>query len=204
MEIYQYLVMKFVNQWVTKEQILHNELSLKDITEESVVKALQYFQVARTFTGLKTQENREFIVDKLLEHSKHLTNNNFYTKVQKLSEDFKQQFGSTNLSAASKLLWLRKKTPVIIFDSWAKLAIENIEKTKIENYSDYSEVWNKNFLLHRDKINSAAKNFINVRHYSALWDKSITECRDIVLSEWFLERVFDMYLLSHGKSLNNI
>lgn len=197
---YEYLVMKFANQWTTREQILHQELSQKTISTESVAKALHYFQVARTFDGLKNEDNRTLIVKNLLEHSKYLTKNNFHEKVQELAESFKEQFGKTNLSAASKLLWLRKKSPVLIFDKWAKLALESLEQKKIGGYSDYSEVWNRNYYLHQNKIKDAAANFINVRQYSALWDKSTSECQDIVLSDWFLERVFDMYLLSHGKS----
>lgn len=200
---YEYLVMKFANQWTTREQILHEELSRKIISEKSVVKALQYFQVARTFDGLKTEDNRTFIVENLLEHSKYLTKNNFHEKVQDLAERFKEQFGSTNLSAASKLLWLRKKSPVLIFDKWAKSALESFEQRKIDCYADYSEVWNHNYSLHKDKIKDATIDFVNVRQYSALWNKSTSECKDIVTSEWFLERVFDMYLLSHGKLSKN-
>jgi hypothetical protein len=64
-----------------------------------------HFRVARTFKGL-SDATAEQISEYLIE-----TSNGEGTcsdKVTSLAQCFKERFGQFNLSAASKLLWLRK------------------------------------------------------------------------------------------------
>jgi hypothetical protein len=197
---YEYFVMKFANQWASKENFLYLRLNQRQINEASVANALHYFQVARTFVGLQNEKNREFIAEQVLEHSKYLTKNNFHQKVDSLADQFENRFKSKNVSAASKLLWLRKRSPVLIFDKWARTALEKMEQRNLDSYEEYAIAWRKNYSLHESEITNAAISLIGVRQYCALWNTTASECEEIVLSEWFLERVFDMYLLFHGKN----
>ena len=197
---YKYFAMKFVNQWTSKERDLHITLSKRTIPEDAIAKSLHYFQVARTFKNLEERENRAFIAEQIIEFSRHLTQKNFHEKVEGLSKQFENKFKSKNLSAASKLLWLRRKSPVLIFDKWAKLSLEKMEQKKIVGYEEYSVLWRKHYCSHRHEINSAAHGLIEVKEYSGLWNAVDSEFKETILSDWFSERVFDMYLLFHGKN----
>ncbi len=197
----KHFAMKFANQWASKEQALHTAFSHKNISGDEIAKSLHYFQVARTFRNLKNEKNRTFIAVNVIEFSKNLKEDNFPEKVDGLSSAFEEKFGSRNISAASKLLWLRKRSPVIIFDKWAKIAIEKIEDRKIENYKDYSELWKKHYSQDKAKIRSAANSLIKVQEYSGMWDLSTSKYKEAIQSDWFLERVFDMRLLYFGKQV---
>jgi hypothetical protein len=196
---YKYFAMKFVNQWATKESLLHTALSKKVVDSETIAKALHYFQVARTFENLEKTKNREFIAEQLIEHSKYLTANNFAERVEDLACIFEKKFGSKNISAASKLLWLRKRSPVLIFDKWARVALEKLDGSKIESYLHYAEVWQKHFQSCRLEIESCAHNMAHAQEYSALWNIDLHEFQEITHNTWFAERVFDMYLLQCGR-----
>lgn len=199
---YKYLAMKFANQWATRERDIHANLSGRIVTGEAVATALHYFQVARTFKGLDDPNNRHFIAEQLVEHSRYLTSGTFSERVESLASAFEKHFKSRNVSAASKLLWLRKRSPVLVFDKWARDALQKMEDINIGNdYSKYASIWRKSFEEHSKQIRQSALSLTEVQEYSALWNTDQTEFADTVRSDWFAERVFDMGLLHYGKKL---
>lgn len=100
---YEYCAARFLNQWESKERPLHAVLS-GNPTPIEVRRALQYFQVARGFAGLS--QKGDSIVRALREASERLDEQNVVKRVSDLADRFVKDFGSRNLSAASKLLWL--------------------------------------------------------------------------------------------------
>lgn len=197
---YEYFAMKYINQWLLKEKPLHENLSDKHITEVWISKSLHFFQVARTFKGLSDGDGKGFIAQTLLDNSKRLTVNNFPDKVEKLAGDFNDKFGSRNISAASKLMWLRKRSPVIIYDKWAKKALVNKGLSKQATYTEYCNAWKLEYVKHQKAIKKACGNLLGIKTFCALWELTDTESREIIKSDWFQERVFDMYLLHAAKN----
>ena len=98
-----------------------------DPSEDSIAKALAYFQVSRNFANLK--ENPQTLVRIKKALVKVRCDENFpaaANKVMELSRWFETEFGKFNLSAATKLLWLSCKSPYLIYDKRAVKALEKL------------------------------------------------------------------------------
>ena len=120
---YEYCALRFLMQWERKERIIHEELS-RSPSPQNVRKALGYFQVSRGFPGLKTKADR--VVTALKKNSRGLNNKTVISCVNGLADSFKRDFRKRNVSAASKLLWLYCRTPVVIKDSKATKALQSL------------------------------------------------------------------------------
>ena len=108
---YEFCAHKFLDLWRTEEP-LHKAMSGTPSARQ-VRDALKHFRVARTFKGL-SDEVAEKISQDLVEVSD--SEGIYSDKVTSLARRFKKNFGQLNLSAASKLLWLRKRRPYLIYD----------------------------------------------------------------------------------------
>lgn len=141
------------------------------------------------------------VAELLVEHSKYLTPNTVSERVTELAKAFLAEFGSKNLSDASKLLWLRKRSPIIIFDSRARKALNNLSyNIRATDYSEYLNCWRKEFLTREDAIRAAASRLPDVKDFTTMWSDKDDTLLDIVKSDWFIERVFDRYLWEAGKN----
>tara|TARA_Y100001970_G_C14069930_1_gene768872 strand:+ start:222 stop:848 length:627 start_codon:yes stop_codon:yes gene_type:complete len=200
----EFFATRFANQWIRSEESLHKALSAKTIEPESISEALGFFQTARPFKGLSNTSIRQEIAAHLVESSKYLTEKNVVSKVNTLRIRLKERFNTDNYSAASKLLWLRKRAPVIIMDKWAKKALlKQGLKLPVEeresHYDLYCSYWRTIYEQHRKDIEAASRSLVNIKAYCELWDLTNSEIKIITHSNWFHERVFDLYLMHTGK-----
>src|SRR3989344_6114630 len=118
---FEFCALRFLLQWERSEKSLHRGMKGAP-TIENLRRALRFFQIARNFPGLKNDNNAQFIIHELTSLDSH----SGYTperKVEQLALRFKFKFEKFNLSAASKLLWLRHRKPYIIYDSRAVRAL---------------------------------------------------------------------------------
>ena len=72
--------------------------------------------------------------------------------------------------------------------------------SKQASYTEYCKAWNVEYEKHQKAIKKACVKLLDTKEFCALWELTITESRDIVKSDWFQERVFDMYLLHEAKN----
>jgi hypothetical protein len=156
-----------------------------------------HFRVARTFKGL-SDATAEQISEYLIE-----TSNGEGTcsdKVTSLAQCFKERFGQFNLSAASKLLWLRNRSPYVIYDARAVTALCRLKnKFNKSDYSLYCTVWKKEYEKRFDEISLAAHGLVDLpKKYTAAYYLTADQLTEIVDSGWFIERVFDIYLWELG------
>lgn len=197
---YEFFAMKYLNQWLQREIEFYEDISGNYPSTESISKSLHFFKVARSFRGLSDVGAKEYVIDALLDNSKRLTINNYTQKVMALAECFSDRFGTTNISAASKLMWLRKRSPIIIYDSLARKALENEGLAPRAKYPEYCEFWLDKFLSAEKSIIVSCNRLLEVKDFCSLWDVNKMESREIVQSQWFHERVFDMSLLYRAKN----
>ena len=87
------------------------------------------------------------------------------------------------LSAATKLLWLMHKDPVIIYDSQVRAA----PRVPPGDYPRYVGWWHLMYSRHASGIRAATS---RMRGSGVPFDR-----------EWFRRRVFDMYLWAEGGSM---
>lgn len=207
-EDYEECFYQFARQWACNERDLHKSLSRKRPTsdeEPAIRDSLKYFGVARSF---KNRKEKYQIIEKIFtQHSKGLNKKNFVKKVVDLSNGFKKKGFSTNLSAASKLLWLRTRSPVIIYDKNAFIGLKamrqentrkddykNLEKLKEGDYVSYVEHWNKEYENHENMIREVSNRCKNKITQNCDGFSNIRKVPD-----WFCMRVFDLFLFKKGQ-----
>jgi hypothetical protein len=161
---------------------------------------LNHYRVARNFKGLSGKAHT--ISKAFLEVSSGEGDPS--DKVAKLAKRFERSFGQLNLSAASKLLWLRERSPYRVYDARAADALRalgnEIEKA---DYRSSCETWQREYEPRSGEILLAASGLVNLpRNYtrdSSLSDDQLTK---LVQAKWFRERVFDIYLWEIGSPKN--
>jgi hypothetical protein len=189
---FEYCAFKFLEQWLESEESLFSVISVCP-TPESIREALQYFGVSRNFAGVSETEKQKRILQSLLDSINDEALLQPCEKVDALADRFRQEFNQRNLSAASKLLWLSKRDPFVIYDSRAVDALGE----GYGNYSAFSRAWRTQYKLHKSSIEEAvmklpeASVFLRTR-------PSQSKLLQIIGETWFRERVFDIYLWERG------
>jgi len=97
-------------------------------------------------------------------------------------------------SLTTKFLWLKMKSPIVIYDSRAMKALN----TRKEDIPTYYSMWRKQFNSSYDEINAACASLPKVYEYSASDAPTPQSVKEIASQPWFKERVFDVYLWSSG------
>lgn len=193
---YEYCAAHFLNQWESKERRLYDSLSRKP-TQVEVRRALQHFRVARGFAGLS--EKGDSVVRALRKASEGLDEQNVVKRVSNLADSFDKDFGSRNLSAASKLLWLCCRSPVLIFDSRTRAALRKFEPTiDQQSYSDFCYAWRNEFNKRQAAIENAIQELGRYKAFTSAWQRSQDELRADINARWFSERTFDFFLWELG------
>ena len=140
---FEYCALRFVLQWEQRERVLHEQVAANP-TFQQVRSALRYFQVARTFPGLADDAAAQTVTDALrqVDADSKLSPE---AKVTTLAERFRKRFNHFNLSAASKLFWLKHKS-YIIYDSRAVNALRDLG-CAFENadYDQYCTCWREKY-----------------------------------------------------------
>jgi hypothetical protein len=207
---FEYCAMKYLNNWVKTDSIFHEIFKKKGeyFTKFSkkkgsrdIVSALHSYKIHRNFGELNDK--------KCLDIFKHVIHysSRFEAKipttgiiVEELAEKFKEKYGSKNLSAASKLLWLRNKSPVVIYDRNVQHALKNLGYKETTKYSVFLDNWNKEFDKHKADIKKATSQLHKVKNFTLMHDKSVDDFNKVVTSGWFQERVFDIFLWETGEA----
>ena len=110
---FEFCALRFLFQWRRKEQYLHRHIRAKP-TIAQLRSALKYFQVARNSKDLGKDEKATIVLRAFsdIQGRERLGPED---KVTMLAKRFKDDGFQHNLSAASKLLWL-KSGSVLAFD----------------------------------------------------------------------------------------
>jgi len=195
---YEFCSIRYLWAWQRTQSKLHEELSQPNPDGDSIKAALVSYKVHRNF-GKLDEGKCDKISELLTSHSRYLTLNNVASKVEELADAFYIEFGSNNLSAASKLLWLRKRSPVVIFDSRARKALLDLEYDfDPSDYSGYLECWREEFADREAEIRHAAARLPEINEFTG-WQHSIKELKELVTSDWFVKQIFDTYLWETGR-----
>ena len=192
---YEYCALRFLLQWETAEKHMRSKFQ-SDLTTSDLRRALKHFQIARNFKGLRSEEVATSVINQLLVIS--ASKKPPESKVTNLANSFKGEFGKFNLSAASKLLWLKQPKGVIIYDSRAVSSLRQMGwQFRKADYEAYCQAWRTEFNARRKEIRAAAKRLPEAASFLP------TTCRNkkldaLIRNKSFVERVFDIYLWETG------
>jgi hypothetical protein len=214
MENFKFFALAYLNDWWQYDRNFVAALSTSQSRETRVYwlsEAAKYYQVNRRFPG---DEWKRFgpLLDLLDEATQEgaLTESNVVQTVQDLAEKLgsarKPGSDSVEVSAASKFLWIRHKTPAVIYDDRAykcltqrlgcKIPTKDWEKT---GYKNYHKEWIKEFDKREYSIRLACSELIRMKDFSPD-DETEENLKSTVTSRWFFERVFDKFLWWGGVS----
>ncbi len=172
----------------------YKEIEKQLIDNNDLFGALAHFRIARNFSGIREQDNKNELVAIInsVTFNKSLTSRDKYTE---LLDKFRKRYKKELISATSKILWFTdSKQDFIIYDT---LAVANLRKHKAltdaegdSKYFDFCDKWREFFAEHQHDIIQA------VERTKAFYQKSPHfEERLCVMDEhWFRMRVLDMYL----------
>lgn len=194
---FEFCAYRYLVQWLRDEQYLHQTLSSKP-TPDDIRDALRYFQVARTFRNLAKIQISQLVLE-LFDNAEKQQSLTPTQKVVALASEFRNSFGSYNISAASKLFWLKHRTPYIIYDSRAARSLRAMGCTfENGNYTQYSDCWREQFYKREKSLSFAASRLNEIRPFLPNWHDPEEYLKSIPGEPWFLERVFDIYLWENG------
>lgn len=195
---FEFCALRYFLQWQRKEEALHTHLRSPKPELPYLRKALRYFQVARNFKGLKHDHRAALVRDALLEvrARKDLSPEQ---QVSLLASAFRDADFQHNLSAASKLLWLSSRKP-IIYDSRAFTALEEEygHKGDKKDYEAYCASWKRAYKQNKQAVLRAVNELPKVRAFLPVATSVDKRLLALVHKQWFRERVFDVYLWELG------
>ncbi len=195
---FEFCALRYFLQWQRKEAALHSHMRATDPELPHLRKSLRYFQVARNFRGLKHDPRAQVVRDKLLEvrARKDLAT---VQQVELLATLFKEAEFQYNISAASKLLWLSSRKP-IIYDSRAFTALveEFGHKADRKDYEAYCASWKRAYKQNKQAVLDAVNQLPKVRAFLPGDTPADDQLMTLVRKPWFRERVFEIYLWELG------
>ena len=220
----EYCSLSYLNQWLVHDSGYHKVMTLeagKDSTQkksDALIKAGSFYSVARSLPT-KYDLDKELlryepviaIIDKF--SSDDLGGATSADEIRPQSiEKIKQtadEIGGiylTNkgnrrnvLSMTTKFLWLKLKSPVLIYDRNARVALNHLNDTTLRpnDLGAFYDNWLQAYTKEKDKIAEVCSNLHRMNLY-AINEIGENEVKSLASQAWFQERVFDNYLWGVG------
>lgn len=209
---FNFFALHYLNLWLrTDRRFLVDFRSLdKGKQLASIKKAATEFRVARTLQidsdGGQKPERYATLLDILNAQPSNLFEGNQYPAVAQTILGIERQIAAAYggkrkdgsqksvLSATTKLLWIKFLSPIVIYDSQARKALDATEDLR-EFYSK----WHHEFAMHKTAIEEACSALMSIPEYWYPAGKGLErEILEATSSLWFHERVLDIYLWHKG------
>jgi len=195
---FDYCSLYYLNQWLEHDKKYSEALEDGNETTKlsALKKALSFYGIARNLPteydekkGLTRYKPVLDIIDSLKAED---FQDNIVEKICKVEARISQKYGNKGvLSLSTKLLWLKLKSPIIIYDNQARLALG----TKVGDLDSYYNCWRKKFEVHSEEISNACERLYKMSKYAVDQDIGTKDyIQNISSEQWFKERVFDIYL----------
>jgi hypothetical protein len=210
---FHYAAHTYVDNWVVCDREARKVLGFRrgyqpepEQVREQLIEVAKIYGIARNFRLELEGDNARLtpVWDALKEINEPSSDKDAKDKdakecVNKLVGLLKQTYKSELLSAASKFLWMRFGSPIIIYDLLTRNWIRNQrEYSKIKTYIEFYDAWRTNFDNHQKKIDAACEELLRAQVRKFLCPSDVTEEEYVqaVSSREFKERVFDHAMLN--------
>ena len=194
---FEFCALRYLLLWEQKERHLHALMSATP-SVDALRKALHHYRVSRGFRGIAEEANAKQVLGALRvciagAHSRP------EQAVERLASRFAKDFKQSNLSAASKLLWLTHRRPYLIYDGRAVSALKRLgQRFDKRSYSEYASAWHTQYKASHAEVAHAVEQLPALQPFFATWHKSAESIRRLATAALFRERVFDIYLWELG------
>lgn len=199
----QYCAIHYANQWFGTDKEYCKVLASGSRTQQrdALKKAGAFYRVARNFQTKFDEERGDQRFDRLIDMLARVQRQPFINdtagRVQAFADRLSQHYGGYEVtSGASKFLWLKLKSPIVIYDANVRKGLRL--KANCE-YAAYLERWKSEYDNLSGRIDRACRELVNVRGY--VYNSNVlSEQKFRMLTEkrWFKERVLDMFLWFRG------
>jgi len=187
----------YLNDWLYWDQPFMERLHFDRKADciQGLHAAAKYYKVTRNFAKIDEDIRFEKAYEELFKIEKPNDNDEAVNAVLELSSSLKKIYGKNAISAASKFLWLRFKSPIIIYDSRAYECLKSRGyRIGYGNYKSYQKAWLNEFDKVEQTISLAAAELHTVKQYSQAYSCTDDLIIKFTSERWFRERVFDKYL----------
>ena len=197
-QTFEYCSLHYLNQWLNDDKIYSEAFANND--DDKIKEAVKFYRVARTlhtkFDEKKDLKRYAPLLEILDLVSSEQFQNNPVDKIIEIEKRISEKYGNRKvLSATTKLLWLKMKHPIVIYDSKARKALNS----KDGNFQDFYEKWHHGFIQYQDKIKTVCSKLSELHLYAIDQEIGTKDYIEQISSEaWFHERVFDIYLWHKG------
>ncbi|HRY14729.1 MAG: hypothetical protein KDJ31_06245 [Candidatus Competibacteraceae bacterium] len=198
----EYCSLSYLNIWLSTDRKCCKALESGNRKEklEALKNAASAYRIARNLPSKYEEEsgkNRyEPVVEILETVKKPDLGVNPVAKIKEIEKAISKQYGNRSvLSLTTKFMWLTFKKPVLIYDSQARIALE----TPVGDLNAFYSKWKEAYEAKKHEVAQACDKLPSVYLYSVdqqQGTKSYVE--EIASSDWFRERVFDIYLWNRG------
>lgn len=198
---FEFCSLHYLNQWLRVERFFCDGIRSPDrVTRlQAMSSAAKHFKVARNLPAVHENGKERYapvldLLDKI--GPRDISKRNFVERVDELRKGVSRHYGGRDvLSFVSKIMWVKFKSPIIIYDKQARQALE----TESGNYGQYCARWLESYSAKEDAIVKACAKLPKMRKYCvapAYATESIIE--NIASKDWFRHRVFDISLWHLG------
>lgn len=196
---FQFFALRYLNDWCADDQRFVADLSPNnDLATRlsSLCEAATYYKVARTLPTLPGERRLAQALDAIDAVPAPITDSSVDAAVCDLATRFQTLYGGGYvLSAASKLLWVRHRWPVVILDGQAALCLRRLGcRFDVGDYRGYRREWRQQFAEREPVIRAACGELVGVKAFSLASTMSNGELEQLASASWFRERVFDKFL----------
>lgn len=201
---FEYCSLHYFNQWVAHDKFYYDALSSTCRRDKllAVQKAAAFYGIARNLRksfdveqGLSRCEPVLNVIDRL---SLSDFEPNLVEKINKVENEISNLYGGNKvLSLTTKFLWLKLRSPIIIYDSRVRRALG----AQDGDLGDYYLKWQRCFARYQSQIMTTCSKLPECHLY--VFDQSIgtiAYLQEIAMQDWFHKRVLDVYLWHKGKA----
>jgi len=204
---FNYAALSYLDQWMFSDRIFHEKLRFESRSKQSadsraktLVKFATEYGVIRTLK-VKEGEPRLGAALNALDAIEQPKQSNVVEEVERLAKKLGDEYcvGRIPLSAASKFLWIRFRSPVIICDKLAAAWLHrhaDYADNSYSTYADYYQSWQFAYGRYEEQIREACVDLIRIKKLTLAIDESDKAVIEWTSSRWFQERVFDFYMLN--------
>lgn len=201
---FEFCSLQYLNHWFMHDKNYCKKLSSDDKNEKLKVlkSAGAFYKVARNLPTEFEVKAKSRRYEPVLEIIDTLTQEQFIdnpcTKIKEIAGAISDKYGERNvLSLTTKFLWLKIKSPILIYDSQARIAV-GANKNDIE---DFYIKWHQEFNKYKTQIAQVCSKLSLLHLYVVDQNIGTAEYISKISSNpWFHERVFDIYLWNKGNS----
>jgi hypothetical protein len=199
---FKYYAINYLDDWCESDRGFVEGICASENHDQRLAclwKAANYYKVARTLPVIPEKRRLGRALESIDAVADSITADNVDAIVWELEKTFQSVYGKYALSAASKFLWIRHRSPVVIYDGQAYQTLKRLgPKFAAGSYKTYRRQWVRHFAEHIDAIQKACAGLHRVKDFSLAHDMPDSELAALAAERWFHERVFDKFLWRTG------